>query len=90
MNVAPVIQKMSSPAFPQFVFEWHAGVQKVYRVDVPGRFVDGMFVPDLAQTHTNAVAIAEHCETHGRFYGCVQTWLRGYRKGQSDEDIGTR
>lgn len=32
--------------------------------------------------------IAEHCEDHGRFIGLVQTWLRGFRRGQQGDSNG--
>jgi hypothetical protein len=30
------------------------------------------------------VVVAEHCEHHARFYGFVQSWLRGYKKAVTD------
>lgn len=90
MPVIPIIQKTKTPSFPQFVFEWHENTQKVYVIELPGKFEDSVFVPDTTIGSVSAVAIAEHCEHHARFLGFVQTWLRGYRKGKLNEDIGTR
>lgn len=82
--VAPKIPQTRSPAFPQFVFEYHEHVGKVYVVEVPGEWVDGAFVPKPSGP-AQGTCIAEHCDTMGRFYGFVQTYLRGYRKAQADQ-----
>lgn len=85
----PRIEKTATPSLPQFVFEWHPWTQKVYVVELPGEWFDGQFVPGLSGERASAWAIAEHCEDHGRFLGAVQTWLRGYRKGRNNENVGT-
>lgn len=79
--VAPRVLKTKSPVYPQFVFEYHETTGKAYLVELPGAWIDGDFVPDLTQTTAHAVCIAEHVDTHGRFLGFVQTFLRGYAKG---------
>lgn len=82
--IAPRIQKASTPAFPQFFFEWHEGIGKVYVVAIPGEWIDGGFHADLGRIKADGTCIAEHVSTYGAFLGFVQTYLRGYRKGQSD------
>jgi hypothetical protein len=77
------IQKISPPGFPQFLFEWHPEMQKVYIIAVPGRFQNDVFVPGMIG-HAQAQILAEHCEHHARFYGFVQTYLRGYRQAEAD------
>jgi hypothetical protein len=84
MNAPVMISKIAHPKYPQFVFEWHEDKQKVYLVTVPGKWVDGHFVQDLTVHSTKAEVIAEHCEHHARFYGFVQTWLRGYNKAKGE------
>lgn len=80
---APIL-KIRDPNFPQFEFEWHQRVGKVYVLGLPGRFEDRQFV--AAQSGTaRAFVLAEHCDTHARFFGFVQTYLRGYRQGLADE-----
>lgn len=85
----PRIEHASHPKYPEFTFEWHPWTQKVYVVHVPGRRVDGVFVPDPTVGNANAVALAEHCEHHAMFLGFVQTYLRGYVKGLENRDVGT-
>lgn len=80
MPVVPRILKTRTPAFPRFEFEFHEVTGKVYLVETPA--------PGVNVAH--GVAIAEHVATHAGFLGAVQTWLRGYRKGLADENIGTR
>lgn len=86
--VAPRIQKTSTPTFPQFVFEWHEHTGKVYMLETPGAWIGGQFVPSFAEKTRRAIVVAEHCEHHARFYGFVQTFLRGYRKGKEDQQKG--
>lgn len=78
MDAAPRIEYTRCPNFPQFTFEFHVATGKVYLVEDPG-----------PGNVARGVAIAEHCDTHARFYGFVQTWLRGYRKALCDENVGT-
>lgn len=59
---------------------------KVYVIELPGRYVDREFVPAERGT-ARATILAEHCDTHGRFLGFVQTYLRGYRQGLQDEAL---
>jgi hypothetical protein len=80
LPVVPKILRTRTPTFPQFEFEWHEVTGKVYVVETP---------KERSNT-ANGVAIAEHVSTHAGFLGAVQTYLRGYRKGKSDENIGTR
>lgn len=81
--IVPRIHKTSTSSFPQFAFEWHEASQKVYLISLPGNFVDGVFIKGDNYSTIEAVCIAEHCEHHARFYGFVQTWLRGYKYGCS-------
>lgn len=84
-EVAGRILKTRNPNFPQFFFEWHPQMKgKVYRIDVPGEWHEGVFHPDLTSIRANGVCVAEHCEHHARFLGFVQTYLRGYLKGLED------
>jgi hypothetical protein len=72
------IEHIKAPTFPQFRFEWHPQKRKVYLVRL-GRMVDGVLV-----AHTGPLVgevVAEHAETHGQAFGCVQTFLRGFREG---------
>jgi hypothetical protein len=81
--VIPIIQKSSSPNFPQFEFEWHENDGKVYVGHVPGSWEDDVFVPG-EMGNLKFKILAEHCDTHARFLGFVQTYLRGYRQCESD------
>lgn len=96
-SIAPTIEKIKDPRLPQFLFEWHPHTQKVYVVNLPGKFADnnpghfdnGKFVPGIYEqsfTAINAQAfvLAEHCEHHARFFGFVQTYARGYLQGFRD------
>lgn len=86
IQVAPKIQKTRDSNFPQFLFEWHELTGKVYVIGLPGRFEDRVFVPATCG-QARAFVLAEHCDTHGRFFGFVQTYLRGYRQGAADEKL---
>ncbi len=69
---------ITNPTLPHFRFEWHIGSQKVYRMDLPGMYVEGKWVPGESGLMCNGRIIAEHCLTHGMFIGFVQTFCRGY------------
>lgn len=84
----PRIWPTSTPAFPQFAFEWHEASQKVYVITIPGRWVDGVFLRDDSVKTAEGVCIAEHCEHHAQFLGFVQTYLRGYRRAMADAEKG--
>ena len=73
------------PKFPSFEFEWHTQIGKVYVIGLPGRFIDREFVPQTTPGNARAFCLSEHCDTHARFLGFVQTYLRGYRQGLQDE-----
>jgi hypothetical protein len=77
------IAKMKDPRVPHLLFEWHPITGKVYVVELPGKWIDGQFVPAVTGT-ANATVLAEHCDTHGRAYGFVQTYLRGCKRGASE------
>ncbi len=66
------IVKIKNPNLPGLLFEWHPQSQKVYKMKLPT--FDGEKI--------EADVLAEHCDTHGRAIGFVQTWFRGYREGQ--------
>ena len=87
--VTPRVQKTKDPNFPQFLFEWHEVTGKVYIIAIPGRFQDEVFVPGMIG-EARAQVLAEHCDTHARFFGFVQTYLRGYRQGIADEKVKIR
>lgn len=82
----PRVWPTSTPNFPQFAFEWHEASQKVYVIQIPGVWTDGVWVRDPGANLKTVAAtcIAEHCEHHARFLGFVQTWLRGYKKGKGE------
>jgi len=86
VGTEPLIHKIRQPSLPQFVFEWHREVGKVYAILLPGKFIDRQFVPDI-NGRAQAFVLAEHCDTHGRFYGFVQSYLRGYKQGMTDEAL---
>ena len=77
----PKIYPISSPVYPQFGFEWHEATQKVWMLPIPGQWIDGVFERDENLNRIQAVCIAEHAEDHGKAFGFVQTWLRGFRRG---------
>lgn len=88
----PVV-KIANPHFPNFLFEWHTQGEKreadgeVYVIAIPGRFVDGVFVRDLGTHKAMGFKLAEHCDSHARFIGFVQTYLRGYKQGLADAKL---
>ena len=71
------VYHFSDTRLPQFGFEWHPRSQKVYRIDYPGAWVDGVFLEPASGTARGHV-IAEHAMTHAMAYGFVQTFCRGY------------
>lgn len=71
------IAHAKDPRLPQFGFEWHPETQKVYRVDYPGVWAEGVY-RETGGAQAVGRCIAEHCLTHGQFYGFVQTFCRGY------------
>lgn len=66
-----MIQHIRSPLTPEYRFEYHPETGKVYLIRV-GR------TPEVGEV------IAEHCDTHGRAFGFVQTYLRGLDEGRRD------
>lgn len=84
--IAPRIEKIRQPGFPQFLFEWHPTTEKVFVIGLPGRFIDREFVADIAG-QARGFVLAEHCDTHARFIGFVQTYIRGYKQGLADEAL---
>jgi hypothetical protein len=71
------IYGFSDPRLPQFAFEWHTGIEKVYRIDIPGVWCDGVFIP-AESGHARGYCIAEHVMTHAMAHNYVQTFCRGY------------
>jgi hypothetical protein len=69
--IAPDTQilHIKSPTFPQFRFEWHPKVKRVYVVRI------GM-TPEIGEP------IAFEITTHGDAYNAVAIWLRGYKQAQ--------
>lgn len=96
MNAAEPAGKIyhcADPRLPQFAFEWHPGIQKVYRIDLPGKWVDRQFVRAPEGSEAKGFCIAEHVMTHALFLGFVQTFCRGYLKCYSDwvaKNVGTK
>lgn len=74
--------KIKQPNFPQFHFEWHPGTRKVYLARLGTVDAEGKFVPAVNR-RVIAEILAEHAETHAHAYNFVQTFLRGYREGQT-------
>ena len=74
------VMHIKIPQFPQYRFEWHPQARKVYLTRL-GRMVDGVLV--ASDGPLVGEVMAEHAETHGQAYGFVQTWLRGFREGQT-------
>jgi hypothetical protein len=82
------IYHAQDPRLPQMSFEWHLSSQKVYRIDLPGRWADGEWVPAPAGAQAKGHCVAEHCLTHGQFVGFVQTFCRGYLLAVCHRDSG--
>lgn len=80
------VYHIRDPRLPQFEFEFHSGVQRVYRIDLPGHWVGGEWV--AAEAAAKGYCVAEHCLTHGQFVGFVQTFCRGYLLALSHRDKG--
>ena len=68
----PDILHIQQPNFPQFRFEWHRGKRKVYLVRLGRRPLIGEI-------------LAENAATRGDAYNFVQTFLRGFREGQTPD-----
>lgn len=75
----PIIPKKRDPAFPQFLFEYHPHTKRVYVTQIPGTWDGPLFTPALTG-EAKAGIIAEHCDDEGKFFGHVQSFLRGFRK----------
>lgn len=76
------------PRLPQFAFEFHVGSQRVYRMDNPGRWQEGCWVPAPSGSVRAGHCIAEHCLTHGMFVGFVQTFCRAYLLACKHQSVG--
>lgn len=68
--------KPSLPGLNEYLFEWHPTTKKVWVINV------AKTVNHKGQLRHPAEIIAEFCEDHGRAFGFVQTWCRGFREGQ--------
>lgn len=77
------ILHLQQPAFPHLRFEWHPQSRKVYLVRLGRIDQERGFVPIDPKTPMVGEIIAEHAETHGAAFTFVQTFLRGYREGQT-------
>ncbi len=86
LPVAPTIPKTRDPNFPHLLFEFHEHTGKVYAVEIPGSWEGGAFTAAVGGKAT-AHVIAEHCDTHGRFIGFVQTYLRGMKRGMVEANL---
>lgn len=60
------VKVIKSPNFPEFRFEWHIGVRKVYLVRI-------------GQTPEIGEVFAHDIENEGQAQTAVLIWLRGYR-----------
>jgi hypothetical protein len=65
-----MVLHIKQPNYPQYRFEYHPQSRKVYLIR-------------LGTTPLIGEILAEHAETHGAAYNFVQTFLRGFREGQS-------
>lgn len=72
------IEHCKNPNLPQFSFEWHPHTQKVYRIDLPGHWQDGVWQPASTGSVAKGHVIAEHCLTHAQFLNFAQTFCRAY------------
>lgn len=81
------ILRTRDPRLPQFHFEWHPDCQRVYRVDIPGVWIDKQWVESAGVV--KGFCIAEHCLTHAQFLGFVQTFCRGYILAVAHQTQGT-
>jgi hypothetical protein len=81
------IHHIKDSRLPQFEFEWHTATQKVYRLDLPGRWEDKVWIEEGIQA--KGCCIAEHCLTHGMFIGFVQTFCRGYLLAVKHRNTGS-
>jgi hypothetical protein len=77
------------PRLPQFEFEFHVAAQRVYRIDLPGEWKDGAWVPAPPGAQAHGRCVAEHCLTHAMFLGFVQTFCRGYLLALAHHAQGT-
>lgn len=68
---APGIFRIHSPKVPEYRFEWHEGVKKVYAIAVNP---SGQEIAD---------PIAEAVPDHGAAQMAVLIWLRGYQTGRA-------
>lgn len=65
-----LVYHIKQPNYPQYRFEFHPQSRKVYLIR-------------LGTTPLIGEILAEHAETHGDAYNFVQTFLRGFREGQT-------
>ena len=65
-----MVYHIKQPNFPQYRFEWHPQSRKVYLI----RLGSAPLIGEI---------LAEHAETHGDAHNFVQTFLRGFREGQT-------
>jgi hypothetical protein len=75
-KVGDKILTLKTPTFPQFRFEWHPGVKRVYVVRVG-------VTPEIGE------AIAFEIADHGAAYNAVLIYLRGYRQAKLELDEPT-
>lgn len=68
------VWNLSSPAFPQYRFEWHPQSRKVY-------------LARLTSSPVVGEVLAFNIETHGDAINAVNIWTRGYREGQTPNVI---
>ena len=63
------IYHIKAPTFPQFRFEWHIGMKRVYVIRIGA-------MPEIGE------AMAFEVKTHGDAQNAVLIWLRGYRQAK--------
>jgi hypothetical protein len=85
-NLAPMgmVKTIKAANFPDFFFEYHPVIGKVYLVDKT-KILPNPENPTVPKYE--AEVIAEHVDTEGRAFGFVQTYLRGFQRGKRDKVV---
>lgn len=73
----PAILNIKWPALPEFRFEYHPRIGKIYWMRLP---VTDEWTGETPKVQ--AYVLAEHVKDEGEAFGRVQTFARGFREGQ--------
>ena len=71
------IYHIKSPNAPQFRFEWHPGVKKVYLIRVGA-------VPEIGEL------FAAEITTEGAAWNAVLIFMRGYRTAKAEDNLNVK